>query len=158
MGTGLNAGGGLAGGQSGRTHVALPHDSLGGMVFGHIVGTGHRAILATKALIVEVFDDASGGIFLIGVDGTRRQTGRLETMVTGGGDVLQHRQRTGAADEQSHVAPGFAMIESIERVAGGNARLATAASIEIDRKAILLSRSGGRGRQKRAIVFLSGRR
>jgi hypothetical protein len=52
------------------------------MEFGSVVGAGERAVLASEALVVEVFDDPRDRVFLVGVDGTEAEvtfwsTGRL---------------------------------------------------------------------------------
>ena len=147
----------LAVGQSRRTHVALPHDALGRVILWHIVRTCERAILAAETLIVQMHDDARLGVLLVRIDRTRGQARRLDAMVAGGGHVLQHRQRARTADQQTHVAPGFARIQSVQRVAARHASLATAAAIEIHFESVLLPRTRWRRRQERTIELLGCR-
>ena len=69
-----------------------------------------------------------------------------------GGDVLHHRRRARAADQQADVAPRFRFVETIQRVAGGDARLAAGAAIEIDLEGVLLARPRRRRGQERLIA------
>jgi len=78
--------------------------------------------------------------------------------MTGRGDVLHDRQRARAADQQSHVAPGFVHVQTVHRVATRDAGLAAAATVEIDLETVLLARPRRGGWHERAIVFLADRR
>ena len=108
-----------------------------------VVGTGQRAVLAAEALVVEVPDDPGDRVLLVGVHRAGRQAGRVEAVVAGGRHVLEHRQAGTPPDEQADVAPGFALVEPVERMAGRHARLAARAAVEIDLEGVLLARSGG---------------
>ncbi len=138
MGTRLDARGGFAHSQSRRTHIALPHDPFAGMVLGHVVRAGHRAVLAPEALVVEMLDDAGRCVLLVGIDGTSDHASRFETMMTRGSDVLHDGKAARTADEQPDVAPRFLLVQAIERVTCDDACLAPRAAIEINLKCVLL--------------------
>jgi hypothetical protein len=57
------------------------------------------------------------------------------------------------AEENAHLAPRFVVVQPIERVAGADARLAPGATVKVDFKGVLLSRSGRGGGEKVAIIF-----
>ena len=80
------------------------------------------------------------GILLVGVDRAGDHARRLQAVMAGGRDVLHHRRRARAADEQAHVAPRLRFVEPVERMAGGDARLAARAAVEIDLEGVLLPR------------------
>ncbi len=64
-------------------------------------------------------------------------------MVTGGGDGLLVGSDTRTAVDEADVAPGFLFLEAVEGVAGDDARLATAARVEVDLERVLLARDRG---------------
>ncbi len=83
--------------------------------------------------------DAGDGVFVIGEHRAAIGTGWFGAMMAGSGDGLQIGLLP-RADEQSHVAPALAIIESIQRMTGCHAGFAAGAGIEIDLKGILLPR------------------
>ena len=68
--TGLDAGGGLADGETLVTHVALADNTPALRVFRNIVGALHDAVLTADALVVEVADDPRFIILVVGSDRT----------------------------------------------------------------------------------------
>ena len=84
-------------------------------------------------MIVEMADDAGDRIFFVGENRTAVQTGRIGTVVAGGSDRLSKRVRAARTDQQTYIAPGFIIIQSVQRVTGGDARLAPRAGVEFDR-------------------------
>ena len=113
------------------------------MELGHVVRAGERAVLAADALVVEVLDDPGDRVLLVGVDRAAVEAGRVEAVVAGRGHVLEHRQRRRPADEQADVAPGLAVVQPVQRVAGRHARLAARAAVEVDLEGELLAGAGG---------------
>ena len=120
-----------------------------GMILRHVVRAGQRAVLAAEALVVEMLDDAGDGILFVGIHRAGDHARRLEAVVARGRDVLHHRRRARAADEQPDVAPRFVFVEPVERVTGDDARLAAGAAVEVDFEGILLPGPGRRRGQER---------
>ena len=100
-----------------------------------------------------MLDNARQRIFFVGIDRASNQAGRLQTVMTGRRHMLQHRQRTSAADQQADVAPGFGFIQSIQRMTSRHTRFATGAAVQIDFKGVLLARLRRRCRQQIAIAL-----
>ncbi len=73
-------------------HVALADNSLARVVFGGIVRTGERAILAADALIVEMADNSGVRVFLVGVNRTGVEARRVQAVVACGRHVLENGQ------------------------------------------------------------------
>lgn len=82
-------------------HIAFANDSQLGRILRHFIGTHHGAILAAKALIVEMLDDAREWVFLISLDRAAIQATRVNAMMAGCRDVLNNRQEI--ARERIHL-------------------------------------------------------
>ena len=93
------------------------------------------------------------GILVVSEDRAAFETGGFEAMMARRRDRLlirlPGRRRAG---DQSDVAPGFVFIESIERMARADARLAAGAGVEIDGEGILLAAARLGRRDEVAIV------
>ena len=100
--------------------------------FGDVVGAGQCAVLAAEALVVEMLDDPRDRVLLVGIDRASIQASRVEAVVARRGYVLEDRQPRSASDYQPDVAPGLPLVEAVQRVASGDARLASRAAVEID--------------------------
>ena len=144
--TRLHAGRGFSLDQPVAAHVALADDALGTAVLGRLVGAGQRAVLATEALIVEVLDDARDGVLLVGLHRTRVHAGRVQAVVTCRGDMLDDRQAPASTVQEAHVAPRLLLLETVQRVTRGDARLAAGAGVEVHVEGVLLA-GGRRGRR-----------
>ena len=125
--------------ESVRAHVALSNDASFLGILRHVVWAFPSAILATDALVIEVANDAGYRVFVVRVDRTTVHTSRIHAVMTGGGDRLLHRFQDCSTKKHTDIAPGLVIVEAVEIVAGGHARLATGASIQIDSKRILLA-------------------
>ena len=110
--------------QAVRAHVALTDNPFLTVIFRNIVWAGQSAVLATKTLIVEVLDNPRNGILLVRIDGTRRHAGRIKAVMAGRRDMLHHRVLTRPANQQADVTPRLVVVEPVQRMAGGNTRLA----------------------------------
>jgi hypothetical protein len=146
MWAGLRAGRRFADGEPLTAHIAFADDAFGAVVLGHVVRASQRAIAAAEALIVEMADDAGERIFLVSIDRARLHASRLQAVMAGRGDVLDHRQIAGAAVQEANVAKGFVVVEAVLVVTRGDAGFATRAEIKIDLKGVLfadLERCGG---------------
>ena len=122
-------------GQPVAAHVALAHDAALVLYLRHVVRAGERAVLAADALVVEVADDAGDRILLVGLDRAAVQAGRVDAVVAGGGHRLLHGRVARAAVQQADAAPGLVVVEAVQAVAGGDARLAAGAGVEVDLEA-----------------------
>lgn len=61
-------------------------------------------------------------------------------------------------DEGRHIAPGFVVIESVERVTGGDAGLAGGTSVQVDLEGVLLAGARcGKGNEIAIMGFEEGR-
>ena len=69
-------------------HVAFAHDAQPTVVFRNVVRAHEQTILTADALVVEVFDDAGDGVFLVGIDRAALKTARLKTVMAGAGHGL----------------------------------------------------------------------
>ena len=153
----LHAGRGLPFREPAAAHVALAHDPLRAAVLRRLVGAGQRAVPAAEALVVEVLHDPRDRVLLVGIHGTGVQAGRVETVVAGRRDVLDDRKTPAPAVQQAHVAPGLLLLEAVQRVAGGDARLAARAGVEVHVEGVLLAGGRRRGRQEGRIALREGR-
>ena len=109
-------------------------------------------------------DDAGDRILLVGVDRAAVEAGRVDAVVARGGDGLLHgsagacrRSASGrppvvtGADEQPDRPPRLAVVEAVEAVAGGDARLAAGAGVEVDLERVLLARARAHQREEVAV-------
>jgi hypothetical protein len=71
-------------------------------------------------------------------------------MMAGGGDMLHQRIRGGPPQKQADVTPRFTLVQTIERMARGHARLAAGAAIQVHFEGVLLPRPRGVRRGRRA--------
>jgi hypothetical protein len=55
-------------------------------------------------------------------------------------------------NKKAGAAPGFMLLQTVERMAGGDTGFATGAGIQIDLEGILLAGSGSRRREQRGIA------
>ena len=155
MRTRLHAGRSLTHGEPLRTHIALPHDAFASVVFRHVIRTGQRAVLAPEALIVEMLHDPGDRILLIRIHRTGHHARRIETVMTGCRHMLHHRVCRCPANQQTHVPPRLAFIQTVQRMTRRHARLAARATIEIHVERVLLPRQrSGRRDQTRVIPSL----
>ncbi len=138
MRAGLDASWSLARGQPVAAHVALANDALTRVELGRIVRAGQRAILAAEALVVEVPDNSRERVLFVGVDRAGVEAGRIEAMMARGCHMLEDRQLRPAADNEADVAPGLALVQPVEIVAGRHAGLAAGTPVEIDLERELL--------------------
>ncbi len=136
--TGLHAGRGFTFREAALAHVAFAHNATLKIELRHLIRAFQNAVAATDALVIEMAHNAGDGVFVIGEHRAAIRTGGIGAVMAGGGDGLQVGLLA-RANEQAHVAPAFAFIESIQRMAGGHAGLAAGAGIEIDLEAILLT-------------------
>ena len=148
---GLDARRRLAHRQPRGTHVAFADDAFAGVIFGHLVGAGHRAVLAAETLIVQVLDDPGDRILFVSIDRAGDHAGRLKTMVASGSDVLHHGRGARAANKQPDITPRFVVVQAVERMTRNDARLAAGAAVEVDFEGILLTGARRRSWQERAI-------
>ena len=121
--------------KSARAHVAFSNDASFLGIFRHVVRTFPSAILATDTLVIEVANDAGHRVFVVRVDRTTVHTGRIHAVMTGCGDRLLHWRKDCSTKKHANIAPGLVIVETVETVAGGHARLATGASIQSTAKA-----------------------
>jgi hypothetical protein len=92
-------------------------------------------------LIVQVPNDAGDGILFVGLDRATLHARGVDTVVTGGRNRLLNRLVRRAPVQEAHAAPGlgFFVIQAVQAMAGGHARLAARAGVEIDLKGVLLT-------------------
>ncbi len=130
--------------EAAAAHVTFADDAPFRGILRHFIRAFHYAVLAPDALVIEVAHNARDGIFIVSKHGTAAEATRIHTMMTGGGDGRLKRCAPIIAVKQADIAPGFVVIEAVERVAGGDAGFAAGAFVQIDFKAILLAgrRSG----------------
>jgi hypothetical protein len=137
--TGLHARGRFPDGQSIRAHVTFPHDPESMRILRHIIGTLHRAVLAAYALVIQVPHDTCFAILVVGKHRATFETCGFEAMVACGGHRLKVRLSGLHAGDQSNVAPGFILLESVQGMTRADASLAAGAGIEVDRERTLLA-------------------
>ena len=106
-------------------HVAFSDDSAFFRILRDVVGTFENAVGAADALVVKVADDAGVRVFFVSADGAAIHASRILAVVAGGGDSLL----PAGSDQNSGVAPSFLVIETVERVAGGNTGFAAGAAV-----------------------------
>src|SRR6185295_18231666 len=128
----LHAGGRLAGRQAIAAHVALAHDAALAVELRHLVRAGEHAVLAADALVVQVAHDAGRGILLVRAHRAAVHARRVQAVVAGGRHGLLHGRVAGPAVKQTHAAPGLVVVEAVQAVARGDARLAPGARIQVD--------------------------
>jgi hypothetical protein len=97
--------------------------------------------------------DAGGEVFLIGQHRATLQAGRLQAMMTGGGDGLLVRFGRPAAMQQAHGAPGFVFVQTIQRVTRADASLAPGTQIKVDAKRVLLA--AGRPADRQQVLVMT---
>jgi hypothetical protein len=107
-------------------------------------------------LVVEMANDARGGILFVGEHRTAVEATRINAVMARRGDSLGERLSPILADQQPHVAPGFIVVESVQGMAGGDARLAAAAFVEVHLEGVLLAGRGRSGREKATIAAIAG--
>src|SRR4029453_8170621 len=71
------------------THSAFADNAQAGGETGHLVRAHHDAVAATDTLVVEVPDDSGQRLLLIGEYGAAVETGWINTVMAGRGDVLE---------------------------------------------------------------------
>ena len=139
MGTGLDACGGFSHSQSVRAHIALANDPFLRVVLGDVVRTGQGAVLTADALVIQVLHDPRDRVLFIGIDRTPLHTAGVQAVMTGGRHMLHQRVAGCATHQQTDIAPGFRLIETVQSMAGCHARFAAGTAVEIDLKGILLT-------------------
>ena len=112
------------------------------MIFGHIIRAGQRTILAAKTLIIQMPDDSRDRIFFVSIDRAGLHAPRVEAVMTGSGDVLINRVLVGSPREQPDIAPGFIVIQTIQRVTGRHTGFTARTAIQVHAERILLTRLG----------------
>ena len=131
-------------------HIAFANDAALRRILRHFVRAHHHAITAADALVVEMPDNAGRRILVVGEHGTARGAGGFEAMMAGGGDNLlewfdaiaaARLRHERFAKKRADFAPRFAVIESVEGMACGYARLTAATAIEIHFEGVLLARA-----------------
>ena len=84
---------------------------------------------------------------------TTLQAGRVKAMVAcASSPFVGTAPRPWTPIHQSHVAPGFVVIESIQRMTGADAGLASRAKVEVHVKGILLTTVRPGGRDQIAVI------
>jgi hypothetical protein len=134
----LHASGRFAGDQTIAAHVAFAYDAARARVLWNFVRALQDAVLTPDALIVEVPDDSGNGILLVCEYWAAVQTTGINAMVAGGSYNLLKRIPPMVTDQQTGFAPGFAVVQAIERMTRRDTRFAAAAFIEIHFKCELL--------------------
>src|SRR5207302_4722863 len=104
------------------------------------------------ALVIEMADDAGDGVLVIGEHGAAVEAGGINAMMTGRGDVLLERRAPVGRGELADAAPGFVLVETVERVTRGHARLAPGTFVEVHLEGVLLT---GRGRGEREQIAIA---
>ena len=136
---GLDAGGSFADREALAAHVALADDAARFRIFRHIVGAFENAVLTADALVIEVAHNAGDRIFLVCQNRAPIEAPRVNTMMTSRRDCLLEGSSPIVAHKLTDIAPGFAVIEAVERVTRCDARFAAAAFIEIHLESELLA-------------------
>ena len=165
--TRLDARRGFAVGQPLVTHVALADDAQPVAVTRHLVRAHHRAIFATDALVVQMPNDPRVGLLLVSLHRTPDQTTGVLTVMTGRRDVGNRcpSLREGRTDtrrpsrregQRSDPTPCLGLLQSVHCVARHNARLATAAFVEVHLERVLLVGRRRRGRHQSAVILRLG--
>src|SRR5690606_5422312 len=109
------------------------------VVFGNVIRAFQHAVLAADALIIQMSDNARERILLVREHRAAVETGGIRTMMTGRRDGLLNGTTMVASDDEAHIAPGFLVVETIERVARRHARFAAGAGIEIHLESVLFA-------------------
>ena len=141
VGACLRAGRGLPIRQPPGAHVALAHDAEPGAVLRHLVRAGENAVPAADALVVQVMHDTGQRVLFVGAHRATVHAGWLQAVVARG-DRLLHRLLRAAAVQQADRTPRLAPLQTVQAVAGGDARLAAGTAVEVHLETVLLSFSG----------------
>jgi len=91
-------------------HVTFANNASAGGVFWNIVWTFQNAILAADTLIIQVPDNSSGRVLLIGQHRATLKARRLETMMARARDGLLIRLGRRTAMQQPDRAPGLIFV------------------------------------------------
>ena len=97
-------------------------------------------------------DDSSIGIFFVGTDRATIHAAGVFAMMAGSCDRLLVGGGIFTTEESADIAPGFALIEAVERGASGHACLATRAAVEGNLEGVLLTFAGLGKRDERAVM------
>jgi hypothetical protein len=163
----LNTGGRFADREAVMAHVALAHNPPLGRKLWNFVGTLHHAIAATDALVAEMADNAGNGVFVVSQNRATFQTGRFNAMMTRGGHGLLKRDDAVASrslplqpltKQRADFAPGFVVIQSVQGMAGADARFAAGTFVEVHFKGVLFAGPGCAERDEVAVMCLQQRR
>ncbi|GAB4243398.1 MAG: hypothetical protein OHK005_07740 [Candidatus Methylacidiphilales bacterium] len=90
-------------------------------------------------MVIQMPDDTGDGVFLVGQDRAAFGAGGLQAMVAGSGDGLLMRQAALLSKEETDIAPGFTLVQTVETVAGTDAGLATGAFVKVHLEGILFA-------------------
>src|SRR5262249_27576573 len=134
-------------------HVTLPNDAPFFRIFRHVIGTLQNAILAADALIIEMPDNSGERVFVVSVDRATVHASRIDAMVTRRRHSLLNRFGYRASKQHSDISPGLFAVQAVQIVASGHARLTAGASVEINRKRILLAWRRQRQRDQVAVIL-----
>src|SRR6185436_11929061 len=129
----------LTGGQARAAHVTFAHDAPRLGILRHIVRAHHHAVLAANALVIEMAHDARDRILVVGEHRAAIKARRVNTMMTRRRDDLLKRCAPIGRGQPADAAPGFLLIEPVERMACGYASLAAAALVEVHLERVLLT-------------------
>src|SRR5204862_1940859 len=94
--------------------IAFPDDAAARRIFGDVVRTFHDAILAADALVIEMSHDAGERILVVRQHRTTVQAARISAMMACRGHGLLKRLPPVAAEQESDVAPRFAVVQSVQ--------------------------------------------
>jgi hypothetical protein len=122
-------------------HVAFADDATLLRILRDIIRTLENAVGTSDALVVEVADDAGILFLFISSDWTTIEATGILTVVAGGRDGLLPCGSFISSQQQSGIPPGLTLIQSVQRMACGNAGLAPGAAVERNLEGILFSRS-----------------
>ena len=149
----------FADGESRVAHVALAHDTARLGILWHFIRTHHHAVLAADALVIEMTNNTGDRILVVGQHRTTIQTARVNAMMACGRYVLLKCRCASTCSiipgrithEQTHPAPGFVLIKSVQSVTCADAGFAPGTFVEINFKGVLLAGSRRRSGEQIAV-------
>ncbi len=97
--------------------------------------------------------DAGHRVFVVRVDWTAVHTCRIHAVMARRGDRLLHRLKDRSAKQHADIAPSLVVVEPVQIMARGHARLATCAGVQIDGKRILFPRRWRRKWNQVAVIL-----